>query len=171
MTSVNILTQALLQYAGTYVVVSHDRHFVRNIANKIWYIEDQQIKEYPGTYEEFVTWSMKREKPLHEAPTRKPEPVAVQASVKTEKKTDNRNLAELKNFRKELEKSEKLMEELEGKKSKLETEMSKPENYANLEKLAELNKEFVSVSSALEKVTQDWENLYTRIEKIESENN
>ena len=49
MQSVNILIQALQQYEGSYIVVSHDRYFVSNIANKIWYIEDHQIKEYPGT--------------------------------------------------------------------------------------------------------------------------
>jgi ATPase subunit of ABC transporter with duplicated ATPase domains len=40
------LIQALDQYEGTYVVVSHDRHFVSQVANKIWYIEDYEIKEY-----------------------------------------------------------------------------------------------------------------------------
>src|SRR5690606_31202371 len=37
--SEDILTQALQQYQGTFVVVSHDREFVSQIANKIWYIE------------------------------------------------------------------------------------------------------------------------------------
>lgn len=54
MMSVDILAQALSQYEGTFVVVSHDRHFLSKVANKIWYIENQQIKEYPGTYDEYV---------------------------------------------------------------------------------------------------------------------
>jgi ATP-binding cassette subfamily F protein 3 len=53
MVSVNILAQALQQYEGTFILVSHDRHFISMVANKIWYIEDHQIKEYPGTYEEY----------------------------------------------------------------------------------------------------------------------
>ena len=60
MQSVNILIQALEQYEGTYVVVSHDRYFVSQIANKIWYIEDEQIKEYPGTYDEYEWWLEER---------------------------------------------------------------------------------------------------------------
>ena len=60
MQSVNILIQALEQYEGTYVVVSHDRYFVSQIANKIWYIEDEQIKEYPGTYDEYEWWQEER---------------------------------------------------------------------------------------------------------------
>jgi len=56
MVSINILAQTLQQYTGTYVVVSHDRHFVSQIATKIWYLEDLKIKVYPGTYEEYVYW-------------------------------------------------------------------------------------------------------------------
>src|SRR5690606_17515393 len=59
--SENILIQALQQYKGSFVVVSHNRHFVSQIANKIWYIEDKQIKEYPGTYEEYEYWKKKNE--------------------------------------------------------------------------------------------------------------
>ncbi len=54
--SINILAQTLQQYTGTYILVSHDRHFVAEVATKIWYIEDRQIKEYPGNYEEYVYW-------------------------------------------------------------------------------------------------------------------
>jgi ATP-binding cassette, subfamily F, member 3 len=52
MVSIKILAQTLQQYAGTYLLVSHDRHFVAKVANKIWYIEGKQIKKYAGTCEE-----------------------------------------------------------------------------------------------------------------------
>ena len=42
MLSVGILVQALQQYEGTFLVVSHDRHFITKVANKIWWIEDHQ---------------------------------------------------------------------------------------------------------------------------------
>src|SRR6185312_12883511 len=60
MASVNILIQALDQYEGTIIVVSHDRHFLDNVANKIWFIENQEIKQYPGNYREYDEWSAKR---------------------------------------------------------------------------------------------------------------
>ena len=59
--SENILIQALQQYKGSFVVVSHNRHFISQIANKIWYIEDKKIKEYPGTYDEYEYWRKKNE--------------------------------------------------------------------------------------------------------------
>ncbi len=52
--SMDRMVQALQQYRGTFVVVSHDRHFISKVANKIWYIEEKQIKEYPGTYAEYT---------------------------------------------------------------------------------------------------------------------
>jgi ATP-binding cassette subfamily F protein 3 len=61
MVSINILAQTLRQYAGTCILVSHDRHFVAEVATKIWYIEGNQIKEYPGTYEEYAYWQKQSE--------------------------------------------------------------------------------------------------------------
>jgi len=53
MLSIDILAQAITQYAGTCIVVSHDRFFVNRVANKIWTIKDKKLKEYLGTYKEF----------------------------------------------------------------------------------------------------------------------
>jgi ATP-binding cassette subfamily F protein 3 len=53
MNSVQMLIDALAQYDGTYVLVSHDRYFVSQTANKIWEIVDGQIKEFKGTYAEW----------------------------------------------------------------------------------------------------------------------
>ena len=80
--SENILIQALQQYKGSFLVVSHNRHFVSQVANKIWYIEDKQIKEYPGTFDEYEYWKKKnagaiaepakQEKKVEAAPKPKP---------------------------------------------------------------------------------------------------
>lgn len=86
MASVNILIQALQQYEGTFIVVSHDRYFLDNIANKIWYIEEKEIKEYPGTYQEFEEWNSKRVI----KPEKKVEKKVVKEEAPKEKKTTNR---------------------------------------------------------------------------------
>src|SRR6201985_2984472 len=81
--SVNILIQALQQFEGTFIAVSHDRYFLDNVANKIWFIEDHKIKVYPGTYAEYDVWQAKRKlEPKTAAPAPQPkkeekkEPVA-----------------------------------------------------------------------------------------------
>lgn len=49
----NVLIEALRQYKGTFLVVSHDRHFLDRVTNRIWYAEKGGIVTYPGTYSEF----------------------------------------------------------------------------------------------------------------------
>ena len=72
--SVNILIQALQQYEGTFITVSHDRHFIKGVANKIWYIEQHEIKEYPGTYEEYEFWRSQQVEVPVTAAAQKPDP-------------------------------------------------------------------------------------------------
>ncbi len=57
--TIHSLTQALASYPGTLLFVSHDRHFIQQIANKIWYIEDHKVEHYPGTYDEYKDWELK----------------------------------------------------------------------------------------------------------------
>src|SRR5688572_26492359 len=125
--SENILIQALEQYKGSFVVVSHNRHFVSQIANKIWYIEDKQIKEYPGTYEEYEYWKQKNEASglaKVEPPKPKVQKKQEVASVKTPS-----NEAKLKELEKSLKKIETQIEGYQKLKSTLETELASSEIY------------------------------------------
>ena len=51
--SIQVLIEALRQYQGTFVVVSHDRHFLDQVANTIWHVEAGQVRTYRGTYAEW----------------------------------------------------------------------------------------------------------------------
>src|SRR5687767_14833544 len=55
--SVELLVEALNKYEGTIILVSHDRYFISKAANKIWEIVDGHIKEFKGTYTEWVEWN------------------------------------------------------------------------------------------------------------------
>ncbi len=57
--TVEALTQALMAYEGTLVVVSHDRSFVRRVGTKILEINNGHARVYPGTYDEYV-WSLEK---------------------------------------------------------------------------------------------------------------
>jgi ATP-binding cassette subfamily F protein 3 len=56
MHSCDLLIDALNKYAGSIILVSHDRYFVSKTANKIWEIVDHKVKEFKGGYEEYVAW-------------------------------------------------------------------------------------------------------------------
>jgi ATP-binding cassette subfamily F protein 3 len=162
--SENILIQALQQYAGSFVVVSHNRHFVNQIANKIWYIEDKQIKEYPGTYDEYEYWRKK-----NEASGVKAEPPKATKKVEQPKvaavKTPSQE-AKLKSLEKELKKVEDELAAVEKQKGALESELAKPEVYGDFEKLQQVQGEFTKVQRALEEITEKWDALATSIDEL-----
>jgi ATP-binding cassette subfamily F protein 3 len=57
MASIAVLVEALQQYTGTFLVVSHDRHFLDQIAQQVWRVEDGKVQTFGGTYSEY-RWAM-----------------------------------------------------------------------------------------------------------------
>ena len=60
MHSVELLIEALNKYEGSFILVSHDRYFVSKTANKIWEIDNYEIKEFDGGYDEWVEWKERK---------------------------------------------------------------------------------------------------------------
>ncbi len=166
-TSVNILTQALSRYAGTFIVISHDRHFVRDVANKIWYIEDRQIKQYPGSFDEYMTWRAQKDKAAEAATTSIAKPASRPQEAKKRQPKSTQEVNELKKLKKELQTVEESMTTLEEKKKKLEEEMAKPEIYSNPDQLAATNKDYQDICRRLDECDPQWERLVTAIEQLE----
>ena len=174
MQSVNILIQALQQYEGSYIVVSHDRYFVENIANKIWYIEDHQIKEYPGTYEEYEIWVEERglqsavsEKvQVSSAPPQKSQPAAASQNKNNGKPQSNEDAQKLKKARKKIEELEDTINNLEVRKAETEGKLADPNIYNDSVALAELNRFYTDIKQKLEQSTDDWENLMLEVEEL-----
>lgn len=168
MQSIQILIQALEQYDGSYVIVSHDRYFLSKVANKIWYIENQVINEYPGTYDEYAEWVQNRKT----SPEPKPAPLKVEkAEVKTEdvsRTQDNARKNEIKKFKQALEKLEHEISEAEARKKQLNEEMLNPELSGKYEKLVELEKQFTEVNALLEVQQLKWEEIILHIENLEN---
>lgn len=151
MQSVNILIQALMQYEGTYVVVSHDRYFVSNIANKIWYIEDNEIKEYPGSFDEYETWMATR--PVE---TGKVKPANVKAKPElapVEHKPVNQNTE------KQIEKLENQIMTLEQEIEQIEQEMANAASESKFDLLKNLETKRLAVQTKLAETTSEWELL------------
>ena len=166
--SVNILIQALQQYEGTFVTVSHDRHFIRGVANKIWYIENHEIKEYLGTYAEYEAWREKqapvaqeqavqkvdkKEQPKPKAPVNNPE---VQQAKK-----------DLRKLEEELERVEKEVEKLEEKKLGLERKMADPELYSREDEAQEIQENYQGIQAKLKASNEQWEVLVDKISNLQ----
>ena len=147
------------------MVVSHNRHFVTQIANKIWYIEDKEIKEYPGTYDEYEYW---RKKNLAEGAPAKPE-------QKQQKKKEDKPVAvvhppndsvKLKSLEKDLKKVEDEVSLLESKKVTLENEMASPEVFGDFNKLQKVQADFKKLTYDLQKATERWETIAGEIDGL-----
>jgi ATP-binding cassette subfamily F protein 3 len=163
--SVNILIQALQQYEGTFIAVSHDRYFLDNVANKIWYIEDQDINQYPGTYAEYEEWNsarqkqislgtlkeVKKEKPVKE----KPKPQATDEINKQVKKL-NVLLQDLEN---QVSDKEKLVKSIEN-------EMADENLYSDAQKLKEANGRYAIAKESLGALQLHWEEVAVEIESL-----
>ncbi|MCJ0743658.1 ABC-F family ATP-binding cassette domain-containing protein [Pedobacter montanisoli] len=161
--SVNILIQALQQYEGTFITVSHDRYFLDNIANKIWFIEGEKIKEYPGTYAEFEEWDAKRVKP---AP--KPIPVKQEESKPKAITTPAPNVQQqLKKLNDQLKKVEEEISVFEINVKKLEAELAREEVFSDPKKLEEVNLQYLTEKELLNAAQNGWEELASEIMTLE----
>ncbi len=153
MISVNILIQALQQYQGTFLVISHDRFFVEQIANTIWFIEDHQLKEYPGTYEEYEYWLEEREK------NAAPLPVSEMKKQQQNQAAPSAKKPEQKNNQKAVAEIESEITLLEKKKEELESRMAEPAVFGDFNKLQACQLEYEKVNSSLSEATSRWEAL------------
>jgi ATP-binding cassette subfamily F protein 3 len=165
--SENILIQALQQYQGSFVVVSHNRHFVSQVANKIWYIEDHQIKEYPGTFEEYEFWKKKKEAENQPVQPIKKQPKA-ELKPAPKPKPNPGNEKKINDLNRELKKVEDTIHKLQLQKEEIEIEMAKPEIYSDFEKLKTIQDQFEKIDYNLEEENKKWESIALEIEELEN---
>ncbi len=163
--SVNILIQALKQFEGTFIVVSHDRYLLDNVANKIWYIEDRKIKEYPGTYREYEEWVANR--PVN-APLAKSEPKPAKTPSKPAPVKGDDHERQAKRLNRELESTESRMADTEQRIKEAEALMAQESTYANPDRLAEASRQYEVLKGELTGLQQQWEKLAEEIMSLEA---
>jgi ATP-binding cassette, subfamily F, member 3 len=166
MQSVNILIQALQQYEGTFITVSHDRHFIRGVANKIWYIENNEIKEYLGTYDEYSAWRARNPVQAQVQPQKtEPKPEAKKKFVSDEESQLVKK--QLKKKEQELALIEEQILTIEKEKAALESEMADPEIYGAAARLESVQQKYQTLQQKEEDVNAKWEMLVEEIEELQ----
>jgi ATP-binding cassette subfamily F protein 3 len=137
-------------------VVSHDRNFIRKIANKIWYIENYQIKEFLGTYDEYEIWQEERKQNTSSEP---------QNHRKEKEKEKNKPLVgneiqkNQKQQQKQLETLEARIIALEAEKKSLEEQLANPDLYQQPELFEQIHKQYKNIETELAQQLQAWEML------------
>ncbi len=178
--SVEMLIDALNQYTGSYVLVSHDRYFVSKTANKIWEITDHQIKEFTGTYEEWEEWKkrmtdrndiLQNNKDIEIEKEKREEIYSEQEPASSNgKKVINKEAQKvLAKQKKKFEQLETSLNRIKEEKSMLETALADPATYADKDKFLNTENEYRRVSDQLEKVNAEYESAFEKMMQMEAQ--
>ncbi|MCB0412484.1 MAG: ABC-F family ATP-binding cassette domain-containing protein, partial [Bdellovibrionales bacterium] len=165
--TVEALTQALKSFAGSFVVVSHDRSFIGRVAKKIIEVSDGEVNLYPGSYDEYV-WS------LQQRLLRREELSVSEASSVKSKSTKTNNSEKILSLEKINHKEKaKLIRSLERQLKALEEQIEKNQNLVMV-----LNENLASGSGNAEEdirklakfsaEIEEWEGEWMRIEEERS---
>ncbi|HEY1114911.1 MAG TPA: ABC-F family ATP-binding cassette domain-containing protein [Chitinophagaceae bacterium] len=168
-----LLIEALNRYQGSFVLVSHDRYFISKTANKIWEIVDRQIKEFKGTYEEWVAWKERmgsnNTPKVEEKPKKAEAPAAPIAEQKpaTGAPINKEAKKELQKQQRLFEKLEKEIAELNRLKAELEARLGSPEIYSDKQKFFDTENKYKQVSSQLDSANKSYEEVFEKIISLE----
>nr|WP_263314036.1 ABC-F family ATP-binding cassette domain-containing protein [Mammaliicoccus sp. Marseille-Q6498] len=149
--TLTILEAYITEFGGTVLTVSHDRYFLNKVANKYWYIHDQQIEPMLGTFEDYLSYKREIEKKANQQQ---------KLDQKSESKTKETARLSFKEKR-ELEELEKNIEYIETRLVEIEEEMV--EQATNYEKLNELTSEKTSIEAQYEEDYVRWSSLSDRL--------
>ena len=156
--SKEILEQALKDYTGTILYVSHDRYFINQTATRILELTNQTLVNYIGNYDYYL--EKKEELTSIYAPSAEAEPQKQEeSSVKLDWKAQKEEQARLRKRENDLKKTEARIEELETRDSEIDGELSLPEVATEVARCIELSNEKAAVQAELERLYEKWEEL------------
>ena len=163
-TSKQVLEDALENYEGTIVFVSHDRYFINKIANKVLDITGDDYSIYLGNYDYYLE---KREQELIAKKLKEEKTDEVQEKVANDYalgKEEKKRIRKLERTREEL--LEKI-ESLEEKVSLVNNELTKEEVYTDAIKVQEYNEELRSLNQEIEDLNNTWLEIEEELESLQ----
>ncbi|MCA9455532.1 MAG: ABC-F family ATP-binding cassette domain-containing protein [Nitrospiraceae bacterium] len=189
-TSVDMLTDALLQFPGTMVFISHDPTFLMRVATRVVEIDDGQARDYIGDYE-YYCWkrakeledqippdatpdkkkSKKKEKPHKEKPTTEHLTNGkAKTAVATPEAPSRRDLSKsIARLEKQVATLEKEIGQLEEQIKARDVELADPATYQDYSRWNALHHEREQWGRDLDRLTHKWADLTTQLEKQQSQ--
>ena len=150
MDSREVLEDALADFGGTIITVSHDRYFINRIANRIIEMQPDGVTEYIGNYDDYIE--------------RKNRPVAVEAEAgktKTELEKERRreklSRQALRQLKIRAQEAEKAVGVKEAEIAELEAQMADPSLYSDAQKSADVQRAYQKAQQALQTLYEQWE--------------
>ncbi|MBW7896988.1 MAG: ABC-F family ATP-binding cassette domain-containing protein [Opitutaceae bacterium] len=174
--SIDALINALRDYTGTFIFISHDVHFIRTLDAHVLHVHSGRLTPYAGNYDYYLEKSRATDaraaltagftdgRPKQAAPTAAPDN---QKSGIENTKSAKPSANELRRFREQVGLLEKRVVELETKQTEITAELEDPETYADKGKFHHLNKELSSVVDQIAAATAEWETAATKLGAME----
>ena len=171
MHSKDVLLDALKDFGGTVIFVSHDRGFIEELSTRVLELKPGKFRIFPGDYKYYME-RMEAELNGEVSSEAGEKTAAVSAPVaenKSQTKLSWEEQKKLETERRRAEKGVKLLEEqileLEEEKARQEAEMAKPEVYSNGEKAKAVQKKIDDLAEKLEELNMQWMEAAEKLEK------
>jgi ATP-binding cassette, subfamily F, member 3 len=175
MKSKKVLQEALLHYDGTFLIVSHDRHFLDPIVNKVVEVGNGAARTFLGNISDYITKKREeREGVVKAEAAEKKASASSELSEKERKRVEaeqrQRLSVKLKPLKVRVENLEGEIEELEARHKEIETAMLDPELYKNGAEAKRVTAERKEIEQQLAHAYDEWDTIQNEIEKIRTEN-
>ncbi|MBE5794860.1 MAG: ATP-binding cassette domain-containing protein [Clostridiales bacterium] len=139
MDSREVLEDALRDFPGTILAISHDRYFINRFADRVMVMEQDGIREYLGNFDDYLE---KRNRPV--APVQLGVPEQTKTELIKEKKKDRKLNAKVRELKAQVKKAEEAIEQNEQRIAELEAKLADPATYADQTLMRSLTEEYAA---------------------------
>ena len=167
------LTLALQAFEGAIIVVSHDRHLLKNTVETFWLVADGRVEEFEGDLQDYERWLSEYQRRQNQPANSEPEDKSAGSESALDRKERKRLEAErrarLSPLKKEIRRQENQMESLQEALTEIETQLADPAIYGDENKnyLKNCLTEQTRLKQELESTEQTWLELNEELESIE----
>lgn len=158
-TSKEILEDALINYTGTVLYVSHDRYFINKTATRILDLTGRTLVNYIGNYDYYLEKKELMTSLYAASPSAEEDTSEETSDIKLDWKAQKEEQARLRKRQNDLKKTEDEIHKLETRDGEIDEMLGKEEIFTDVPKLIELNKEKEAIAGKLEELYELWEEL------------
>ncbi|HRJ51540.1 MAG TPA: ATP-binding cassette domain-containing protein [Candidatus Thiothrix moscowensis] len=154
------LSMALQAFKGAMLIVSHDRHMLKTVTDKLLLVDSGKAVEFDGDLDDYAVWLQNRFRAEEAAAKPSDEPAAAHTSAgrKDQRRESAERRKQLQPLKRKVEKLEQEMDKLNQQKAVLETQLADPDIYneANKNRLKQLLLDKSNTDAKLEEVEMAW---------------
>lgn len=162
-----VLENAINEFTGTVLFVSHDRYFINQVATDVLDMHKDGITHYEGNYDDFLAEQAKRQS---SAPSDNTEKQAAPSTGKQSYQQSKEQQKARRKLQRQVDKLEQKMGELEDQQNQLQEKMSQPEIATDIGKLTDLQKELDAAKDKAEEVELAWTEAAEKLEEFDQQN-